>query len=409
MYQLAVDGVPADFPPLRSRDADNPTNLTQPVSSIVGRNTEVREVVKLLASNRLVTLTGSGGVGKTRLATEVGRTMLPDTPDGVWLSELATVTDSALVASEVQSDLGIADQSGKDALDTLVEVLAAQSRLVILDNCEQVLDGCAALADVVVRNCPSITLLTTSREPLRIGGEAIYRVPSLSLPPEQVDDWTDLAGSGAASLFVERATAWAPGFELDDEDAPLVASICRRLDGMPLALELATARLRSMSLTQLNERLEHRFGLLTGGSRVALPRHQTLQGLVDWSYELLSEPERALFRGLSVFVDGFDLEAVEGVCAIANVAEWDISNLLASLVDKSLVVAEPRGDGTRYRLQETLRQYGAERLAESDGVEEGTSEAERIADAHADYYLGFAELAAPHLEGPSYRELARAT
>src|SRR5664280_1056240 len=213
---------------------------------------------------------------------ELVKVMVSVLPVSPWREErLRQVSHVSL------TDRGIADQSGKDALDTLVEVLAAQSRLVILDNCEQVLDGCAALADVVVRNCPSITLLTTSREPLRIGGEAIYRVPSLSLPPEQVDDWTDLAGSGAASLFVERATAWAPGFELDDEDAPLVASICRRLDGMPLALELATARLRSMSLTQLNERLEHRFGLLTGGSRVALPRHQTLQGLVDWSYDCL--------------------------------------------------------------------------------------------------------------------------
>ncbi len=323
VFQLDVDGVSADFPPLRvqvgaeiTTTLANPTNLTQPVSSLVGRDTEMAEVVKLLGNNRLVTLTGSGGVGKTRLAIEVGRAVLPDRPDGVWLSELAAVTDPALVASEVLSDLGIGEQSGKEPLDTLVEVLSTQGRVVILDNCEQVLDGCAALADAVVRNCPAIRLLVTSREPLRIEGEVIYRVPSLSLPPEQVDDRTDLSGSGAVALFVERATAQAPGFELTDDDAPLVAAICRRLDGVPLALELATARLRSMSLAKLHDRLEHRFGLLTGGSRVALPRQQTLQGLVDWSFDLLTGPEQALFRRTSVFVDGFDLEAAEGVCAL---------------------------------------------------------------------------------------------
>ena len=408
VFQLDVDGVSADFPPLRvqvgaeiTTALANPTNLTQPVSSLVGRDTEMAEMVKLLGNNRLVTLTGSGGVGKTRLAIEVGRAVLPDRPDGVWLSELAAVTDPALVASEVLSDLGIGEQSGKEPLDTLVEVLSTQGRVVILDNCEQVLDGCAALADAVVRNCPAIRLLVTSREPLRIEGEVIYRVPSLSLPPEQVDDRTDLSGSGAVALFVERATAQAPGFELNDDDAPLVAAICRRLDGMPLALELATARLRSMSLAKLHDRLEHRFGLLTGGSRVALPRHQTLQGLVDWSFDLLTGPEQALFRRTSVFVDGFDLEAAEGVCALGDIPDWDVADLLASLVDKSLVVVEPNGDDVRYRLQETLRQYGAERLAEVGAGDGDVRESDRVVTVHADFYLAFAEQAAPHLSGPS--------
>ena len=409
IFQLAVDGVPADFPPLRAdvgaeitTNLANPTNLTQPVSSFVGRDTEVADVVKLLGQNRLVTLTGSGGVGKTRLATEVGRAVLPNRPDGVWLSELAAVTDSALVASEVLSDLGIAEQAGREALDTLVEVLSTQGRLIILDNCEQVLDGCAALADTVVRSCPEIRLLSTSREPLRIEGEVIYRVPSLSLPPEQVDNPTDLVGSGAVALFVERASAQAVGLKLTDDDARLVAAICRRLDGLPLALELATARLRSMSLTKLHDRLEQRFGLLTGGSRVALARQQTLKATVDWSFDLLTDPERALFRRTSVFVDGFDLEAAEGVCALEDIPDSDVADLLASLVDKSLVVAEPHNDDVRYRLQETLRQYGADRLAEAGASVGGTNEADRLASAHADYYMRFAELAAPHLEGRSY-------
>ena len=238
-------------------------------------------------------------------------------------------------------DLGIRERLGKRALDTLVSVLAPQNRLIILDNCEHVIDGAAAVADALLRNCPDITLLTTSREPLRIEGEVTYRVPSLSLPPEHVDERSDLAGLGAVALFVERAAVQAPGFELSDDDAPLVAAICRQLDGMPLALELATARLRSMSLTQMHDRLEQRFGLLTGGSRtLPCPRHQTLRALVDWSYDLLTDAERALMRRASIFVDGFDLEAAEAVCALDDIARVDIADLLASLVDKSLVIAE---------------------------------------------------------------------
>lgn len=406
VFQLVVDGVPAAFPPLRSTSElevpvvrSNPTNLSQAVSSFIGRDAEVTQVVNLLNGSRLVTLAGSGGVGKTRLATEVGRLLLDNITDGVWLVELASVSNPDLVAAEVQRDLGIAEQSGKEALDTLVEMLAGQSRLVILDNCEQVLDGCAVVAETLVRHCPDIKLLSTSREPLRIDGEIIYRVPSLSLPPEQVEDARDLAGSGAVALFVERAVAQKSDFKVSDNDAPLVASICRRLDGVPLALELATARLGSMSLVQLHDRLEHRFGMLTGGRRTALPRQQTLAATVDWSYDLLSEPEKALFRRASVFVDGFDLEAAEGVCTLSDNAEWEIADHLASLVNKSLVVAESHGDGLRYRLQETLRQYGNERLGETIAIEDTMAEAELVADAHADYYLTFAEQSEASLQG----------
>jgi predicted ATPase/class 3 adenylate cyclase len=407
IFQLVMEGVPAEFPPLRSEGGHNPTNLTEPLSSFVGRDAEVAEITKLLRDNRLVTLAGSGGVGKTRLATEVGRALLSDTEDGVWLVELATVDDQALVASEVLADLGIGGKPGQDDLDALVRVLAAQHRLIIMDNCEQVIDGCATVADTLLRSCKGITLLTTSREPLRIGGEAIYRVPSLSFPPEHVNDATDLAGSGAVALFVERASAQSPEFEINDDEAPLVAAICRRLDGMPLALELATARLGSMSLAQLHSRLEHRFGVLTAGSRVALPRQQTLRAMVDWSYDLLSGDEQALFRRVSVFVDGFDLEAAEGVCRLTDIPEGDIADLLASLVDKSLVVAEPRRGDIRYRLLETLRQYGSEHLAETGLGDDGTNEAARVAAAHAAYYLSFAEQGAPHLAGTAARSWLR--
>jgi predicted ATPase/class 3 adenylate cyclase len=390
VFQLSADGLPTEFPALRSRGADNPTNLTSSVSSFVGRAEDVAEVARLLDRARLVTLTGSGGVGKTRLAIEIGRTYLPGTTDGVWISELATVTDPAHVAAEVLNDLEIGEQTGRSALDTLIQVLATQNRLVILDNCEHVLGGCAALADAMARHCPEVRIVATSREPLRIEGEAVYQVPPLSLPPVNVDSRQDAAGSGAVALFSERAAAQASGFEVTDDNVGLVAAICRRLDGMPLALELASSRLRSMSLAQLHDRLEHRFGLLTGGSRVALPRQQTLKALVDWSYDLLSESERALFRRLSVFVDGFTLD---------DIAEWDVADLMTSLVDKCLVMARPGREDLRYYLQETLHQYGAERLSEVRGDAGSPPEGERVIGAHAEYFLHFAERAGTYLAG----------
>jgi len=408
VFQLVIEGVPASFPPLRTpvkgevlADLRSPTNLTRPVSSFVGRDDEMAQIANLLGATRLVTLAGPGGVGKTRLATEVGSCLLAETPEGVWLVELAPLVDSGMVASKVVDDLGIAGQQGKEPLTNLLEVLADQERLVILDNCEHLLEDAATVADAVLRRCPKVRMLATSREPLRIDGEVIYQVPSLSLPPEDARDRDDLAGSGAVALFVERASAQVAGFEITDHDAVLVASICRRLDGVPLALELATARLRSMSLAKLHDRLEHRFGLLTGGSRVALPRQQTLGALVDWSYELLSESERTVFRRTSVFVDGFDLEAAERVCALDDIAEFDVADHLSSLVDKSMVVATPDGDDIRYRLQETLHEYGSERLAAAASAEDLPSESDRVAAAHCDYYLGLAEQAGPHLEGRS--------
>ena len=407
----AVDEVWAGDRP-KGSPAEHPNSLPHQRSSFVGREKEVAEVTSLLDRGRLVTLTGPGGVGKTRLAVEVGRSVLRSTEDGVWLVELAAISEPELVAAKVLRDLGIEGQSDKGPLSTLVEVLGAQHRLVIVDNCEQVVDGCAVVADTIVRSCPKITMLMTSREPLHIDGEAIYRVPSLSLPPEHIEDLGDLVGSGAVALFVERASTQAPGFALTDTDAPRVAAICRRLDGMPLALELATARLRAMSLTQLEDRLNRRFSLLTGGSRVSLPRQQTLRALVDWSYDLLSEPVKAVFRRTTVFVDGFELEAAERVCAFENIDEGDVANLLSALVDQSMVVAEPHGDTLRYRLLETLHQYGVERLTEPGAVESPATEyrsgeANEAADAHADYYISFAEQAAGHLETRSSWEWMR--
>jgi predicted ATPase/class 3 adenylate cyclase len=410
IFQLVINGVSASFPPLRAHRNDDlvaerpePTNLTRTASSFVGREREMAQVEGLLQASRLVTLAGSGGVGKTRLAIEVGLSLVASNSEGVWLVELASLADATLVASSVLDDLGIVAQPGQEPLESLLKVLADQERLVILDNCEHLLDEVAVVADAMLRRCAKIRIIATSREPLRIDGEVIYRVPALSLPPADAREVRDLENSGAVALFAERAAAQVPGFEITDSVATLVASICRRLDGMPLALELATARLRSMSLAKLHERLEHRFDLLTGGSRVALPRQQTLAALVDWSFELLSEPERAVFRRSAVFVDGFDLEAVEYVCALDDISVHEIADHLASLVDKSMIATEAHGDDLRYRLQETLHEYASERLADS-ATDTGTaSEADRVADAHRDFFLELATRAEIHLFGRSVR------
>ncbi|HTW08312.1 MAG TPA: protein kinase [Acidimicrobiales bacterium] len=375
------------------------TNLAATAPAIIGRESEIARVTTLLAESNVVTLAGPGGVGKTRLAAAVAHARLGKHRDGVWLVELAKVLDDDAVAVEILGQLGIQDQPRKTALARLAEVLAAQHRLLVLDNCEQVVDGCAVVVDALSRECPFVRLLLTSREPLLIEGEAVFRVPPLSLPPEGARSLGDLAGSGATALFAERARAQSPaGFEPTDELAGSIASVCRRLDGMPLALELAAARLRSMSLLQVLERLEHRFALLTSGQRIALPRHRTLKATVDWSYDLLTSVERLLFARLSVFVDGFDLEAAEAVCGSGALAPSEVAGALSSLVDKSLVVAERKGNGVRYRLLATLHEYAAERLADENAR---LGELDEASALHSDYYLALAENAGGHLDGPT--------
>jgi non-specific serine/threonine protein kinase len=265
--------------------------------------------------------------------------------------------------------------------------------LIVLDNCEHLIGDCAKVADAILRRCPQVHLIATSREPLGIGGESIYRVPSLSLPGTDDGDASAAVESDAVTLFTERARGQGVDLVLDEETGPLVVSICRRLDGMPLAIELAAARLRSLSLASLHDRLDQRFRLLTGGSRSALPRQQTLRATVDWSYSLLNGPERSMLQRLSVFAEGFDLEAAESVCSMGDIDVFDVTDLLGSLVDKSLVVAEPTGAGVRYRLLETIRQFGAEHLVEQD-------EAATVGSAHCALFLSVAERAAPHLTGP---------
>ena len=396
IFQLQAAGLQTGFPPLRS--LGNPAlanNLPAQPAAFIGREKELAEVGALVASSRLVTLTGAGGCGKTRLGLQVAAGLLDGSGDGVWLVELAAVSDQDAVATAVSQALGIAAQPGRPAQEVLLAALAPQELLIMLDNCEHLIGGCAKTADAIVRHCPQVRLLATSREPLGIGGEALYHVPPLSLPAPGDTGPAVAVSSEAVALFVDRARAQGTGLVVDEETAPLVVAICRRLDGLPLAIELAAARLRSLSLRDLHDRLDQRFLLLTGGDRTAPGRQQTLQATVEWSYSLLHDAEQALLRRLSVFAESFDLDAAEAVCGFGDIETLGVTNLLGSLVDKSLVVAEPTGPTLRYRLLETIRRFAAEKLAEA-----GETEAAAVQAAHCAHYLSFAETAAPHLTRP---------
>jgi predicted ATPase len=387
-----------DFAPLRS--LDNPelaNNLPASLNTFVGRSTELAEVRQLIKESRLLTLTGAGGAGKTRLALQAAAELLDGSGEGVWFVELAPVSDPDLVASTVMAALHLHVESETTSLDSLLRSLRDQNVLIVLDNCEHVIDAVAKIADSIGRNCPRVSLVATSREPLGVDGERIYRVRSLSLPGQDVTVADDLEGSDAVELFLARARAHDSSFEIDNVVAPLVASVCRRLDGIPLAIELAASRLSSMSLDDLHERLDQRFRLLTGGSRNALPRQQTLVATVAWSYDLLSDAEREMLRRLSVFVGGFDLKAAEAVCVDGGLESYDVADLLSSLVNKSLVTAERSSSSLRYRLLETIRQYAADQLIQSEGEEQMI----RLRQLHAEHYLALCLEAGRQMEGPS--------
>jgi predicted ATPase/class 3 adenylate cyclase len=404
IFQLHGAGLPAEFPPLRS--LGNPAlqnNLPAQLSAFIGRQREVAEARALVESSRLVTLTGAGGCGKTRLGLQVAAELLDGSGDGVWLVELAAVTDQDVVAAAISRAVGIAGRPGQPTLETLLDALAPLDMLIVLDNCEHLIGGCAKAAEAILNRCPRVRLLATSREPLRIGGETVYRVPPLSLPAPGQAGPAAAGSSDAVALFVDRARAQGGGLPVDEQTAPLLVSVCVRLDGMPLAIELAAARLGSLSLPDLHDRLDQRFRLMTGGSRTAPPRQQSLRATVEWSYSLLTGAEQVLLGRLSVFAGTFDLDAAEAVCGSGDIAALDVADLLSSLVDKSLVVAEPTGPTLRYRLLETIRQFAADRLAEA-----GDDQAATVTAAHCAHFLSVAEAAAPHLTGPDQiRWLAR--
>jgi predicted ATPase/class 3 adenylate cyclase/DNA-binding CsgD family transcriptional regulator/tetratricopeptide (TPR) repeat protein len=397
VFQVTGSGLADGFGVLRS--LDDPAlrhNLPSQATRFVGRTVELPELRALVSGgSRLVTIAGPGGIGKSRLALQVAADALDGTGDGVWLAELAPVAEPELVARTAAAALRVSEAPGRPMIDILIDAIGDRDLLLILDNAEQVLGAVAELADAVIRSCPRVCLLVTSREPLGISGEHVFRVSGLAVPPADLAAPDRLAAFESVQLFAEHAALHQRGFIVDDASAAAVAAICVRLDGIPLALELAAARLGSLSVSEINARLDQRFRLLTTGNRTALPRHQTLRALIDWSYDLLSSEEQIVFGRLSVFAGGWTLDAAEAVVAGGDVAEWQVLDLLAALVSKSLVQAEVIHGSTRYRLLETIRHYAAERLALRAGPDLQDA---RV--AHRDHYVSLVETAAARMRGP---------
>ncbi len=443
-----LPGVPDTFAPHPAPSAP-PNNLPAAPNAFIGRNREITQISELLAEARLVTLTGAGGCGKTRLALQVAGTLLETYPDGVWLLELASLSDPVLLPRTVASALGLTERVGHDPTQALIDHLKPRRLLLIVDNCEHLLSGCSVLMAALLRTCPHLKALATSREPMGIAAEHAYRVPPLALPdPARSLPWEEIGQYEAIRLFTERARKIRSDFALTARNAEVVRQICARLDGIPLAIELAAARIRVLSAEEIRSRLDDRFRLLRGGDRAAPPHQQTLRGLIDWSYELLSPEERTLLQRLSVFAGGWTLEAAEAVCEDGvptvgasgagreplrggvrenadpermspntqrrgstkcerpgerltpnaslgaqrqEIEDLNVLDLLTGLVDKSLVGVEEHEGGTRYRLLETVREYAAEKLRAS-------GEEEAIHNRHLDCFLALAVQAAPHLK-----------
>ena len=408
IYQLLSSDLPAEFPSLRALDAFR-TNLPAQLTSFVGREKEISAIKQLITANRLTTLTGPGGTGKTRLSLQVAADLLDSFSDGVWFVELAPLADPALVTQTVINALGLRQEATYSQQKILTDYLGSKTALLILDNCEHLVEASAQLAETLLLACPTLRLLASSREALGIPGEVPYRVPSLSLPNTQGLSSLELVTqSEAARLFVDRAKAVAPAFAVSAENAPAIIQICARLDGIPLAIELAAARVKMLNAEQIAERLDDRFRLLTGGSRTALPRQQTLRALIDWSYDLLSITERSLLVRLSIFAGGWTLEAAEIVCSDpvsantgdSSILKNDVLDLLTQLVNKSLIIVDadsvPFGvdhSQARYRLLETVRQYAREKLME-------TGAASAVRNRYLDYFMQLAERAESEFNGP---------
>src|SRR6476661_6165432 len=380
IYQLTHAGLPAEFPPIRTV-AERPGNLPVPVSSFIGRERELEQTVAALGRARVVTLTGAGGVGKTRLGLQAAAQAAPRFADGAWLAELAPVRDVAGVDAAVVAAFSLTARADQDTRKTLAEFLRAKRLLLVLDNCEHLLEGAAALTGTLARSCERLVILATSREGLGIEGEHLLPVPPLGVP-EAGADLAAITEAEAVRLFAERAAAVKPGFQVTGQNAAAVATVVRRLDGIALAVELAAARVPAMTPTELARRLERSFAVLAAGRRGAVARHQTLRATIDWSFQLLAGPEQALLARLAVFAGGATLEAAETVCGGEGIDPDAVFELLAALVARSLVVAEEHGPHTRYRLLETIRQYGEERL-------EAAGQGGQWRARHASYYADF--------------------
>ncbi|MFF4763473.1 ATP-binding protein [Streptomyces sp. NPDC001292] len=385
--------MPASSPPRRA------SNLPSELTSFVGRRREVAEIKRLLTESRLVTLTGVGGAGKTRLSLRVAADLHRAFPDGVWLVELAALEDHALLSQTIASTLGILDRTARWPAPALADFLSTKQMLLVLDNCEHLRDACAVLADTVLRAAPGLRILTTSRQALGLTGEHIFHVPTLSVPEgDRLPPLEALGHYEAVNLFLARATAVQPAFALTEDNYKAVVKVCRQLDGLPLAIELTAVRLRALSVEEILQRLEHRYRLLTAGNPGALPRHQTLRALIDWSNDLCSEQERTLWAQLSVFSGGFDLAAVEAICAGGDIDDIILLDVLAALVDKSLVIAEEQDGRVRYHMLETIRQYGQERLAES-------ADESAVQRRHRDHFAALVDQACAEWCGPDQQRL----
>lgn len=382
IYQLAHPDLPSDFPPLKSLGTRS-SSLPQYLSRFIGRERELDLVRSLAAESRLATLTGSGGCGKTRLATQVAAEIADSFPDGAWFFELAPLSDPSAIPSAIAETLSIKPAPSEGPLKAVQTAIGEQSMLLIFDNCEHVLDEASSTVAELLKSCPRIHVLATSREALGIDGERTYRVPSLQLPNSDQSDADFVREFESVQLFIDRARLIDPEFDIDDATAKPLASICSRLDGIPLAIELAASRTRMMSVAQIEQNLDQRFRLLTGGSRTALPRQQTLRSLIEWSHNLLSEPEKTLFRRLSVFAGSWTLEAAEKVCAGDDLDTWEVIDLMASLIDKSLVMRIEGASPDRYRFLETIRQYARDKLTEK-------GESLTLYEKHFDYFASLA-------------------
>ena len=389
VVQLCHPDLHNDFPPLRTANAVAAERLPAQLTSFIGRQAEMNGIREALADNRLVTLTGAGGAGKTRLAVQVAATIATEFADGAWYVDLAPITDPDVVPVTVARALGLPDQPGQPTMDVLLRFIRDRQMLLLLDNCEHLLDASAELITGLLGACPALTLLTTSREPIGVAGEVSWRVPSLSLADEAIE------------LFSDRARRTKPEFRVTSDNAEIVTEICRRLDGLPLAIELAAARVRALSPAEIVDSLHDAFRLLTGGARTAVRRQQTLRASVDWSHSMLSEPEQVLFRRLAVFLGGFDLDAAQAVAGGGEVERYQILDQLTLLVDKSLVVADDSPHGTRYRLLETVRQYAQEKLGES-------REGDDVRARHRDHYTAMAALLDAPADADHERRLERA-
>ena len=387
LFQIESDGLREEFPPLKTLDA-RPNNLPIQLTSFIGREKEMKFIKEELKLHRLLSLTGAGGAGKTRFALQTAAEVIDEFENGVWFVDLSALKDIALLSSTMITALGIKEESMKTSDETLIDFLRDKEILIILDNCEQLINACALLTERLLSSCPKLKMISTSREAMNCGGEFTYRIPPLTQPdPNQNNTPEELTQYESVRLFIERALSVNPNFRVTNENAPALAEVCSRLDGIPLAIELAAARIKMLSIEKIYERLDDRFNLLTGGKRTALPRQQTLRALIDWSYDLLSENEKILWSRLSVFNGGWTLDAAEEVCSDETIDKNEILDLLSQLTEKSVIIYDNSKD--RYRILESIKQYGIEKL--SDGKE--------IFLQHLNYFLKLSEKAKPELIG----------